>query len=99
MNKLYVGNLSYNITENELRDLFSPHGEVSEVSIVMDRMTNKPRGFAFVTLGSSEEATAAIQALNGKSCDGRNLTVSEARPREERSSSFGRSGGGNRSRY
>src|ERR1041384_3724469 len=92
--KLYVGNLSYDITENTLKEMFAPHGAVTEVNLVMDRETNKPRGFAFVTLASKEEADAAVKALNGRDCQGRNLTVNEARPREERSS-----GGGSSRRY
>src|SRR5580765_1807066 len=88
--KLYVGNLSYDTTENDLQDLFSPHGPVTEVNLMMDRATGRPRGFGFVTMASSEGAQAAIQALNGKNVGGRDLTVNEARPREERpAGSFG----------
>lgn len=97
--KLYVGNHSCHVTENDLKDLFSPHGAVTEINLVMDRVTGKPRGFAFVTLASKEEADAAIQALNGKECDGRNLTVNEARPREERPAYSDSSGGGRGRRY
>lgn len=93
--KLYVGNLSYNVTENDLEDLFSKHGTVTEVNLMLDRMSGKPRGFAFVTMGSKEAADAAAAALNGKEHDGRALTVNEARPREERPS-FGGGGGGPR---
>lgn len=82
--KLYVGNLSYDATENSLKELFGPHGAVTEVNLVMDKVTGKPRGFAFVTLASKEEADAAVQALHGQQWEGRNLTVNEARPREER---------------
>ena len=92
--KLYVGNLSYDTTENDLQDLFSPHGPVTEVNLMMDRTTGRPRGFAFVTMATSEGAQAAIQELNGKNVGGRDLTVNEARPREERpAGSFGGGGG------
>jgi RNA recognition motif-containing protein len=95
--KIYVGNLTYDVTENELQDLFSPHGPVSEVKLMQDRETGRPRGFAFVTMATTEGAQAAIQALNGKDMKGRALTVNEARPREERGpGSFGGSGGGYR---
>jgi len=82
--KLYVGNLSYDITENDLQDLFSQHGTVTEVHLPTDRDTGRPRGFAFVTMDTAEGAQAAINALNGQNQAGRNLTVNEARPREER---------------
>ncbi len=90
--KLYVGNLSFNTTENDLQDLFTAHGPVTSVDMIMDKMSGRPRGFGFVTMESSEGATAAIAALHGKNVDGRDLTVNEARPREERPRSF--SGGG-----
>ena len=93
--KLYVGNLSYDTTENDLQDLFSQHGPVSEVVILQDRETGRGRGFGFVTMGTPEGAQAAIQALNGKEVQGRALTVNEARPREERSGG----GGGGRGGY
>jgi len=97
--KLYVGNLSYDTTENDLQDLFSAHGPVTEANLMMDRSTGRPRGFAFVTMATSEGAQAAIQALNGKNIGGRDLTVNEARPREERpAGSFG-GGGGSRGGY
>ena len=80
--KLYVGNLSYSTTESQLRDLFSAHGEVASATIVMDRETGRPRGFGFVEFSNDEQAKAAINALNGKNIDGRDLTVNEARPRE-----------------
>jgi RNA recognition motif-containing protein len=104
-NKLFVGNLSFNTTENDLNDLFAAHGTVTETNLMMDRDTGKPRGFAFVTMSSDEEAQKAIAALNGKDVDGRALTVNEARPREERPSGGGggRRGpggsGGRRERY
>ena len=93
--KLYVGNLSYDATENDLQDLFSQHGPVTEVNLVMDKMSGRPRGFAFVTMVTKEGADAATQALSGKEWQGRALTVNEARPREERpGGSFGGGGGG-----
>lgn len=93
--KLYVGNLSYNVTENDLQDLFAQHGPVSEVNLMLDRVSGRPRGFAFVTMATEEGAEAATRALNGKDLDGRNLTVNPARPREENPSrSFGGGGGG-----
>src|SRR5215510_10065195 len=83
--KLFVGGLSFNTTENDLQDAFAAHGTVTEANLMMDRATGRPRGFGFVTMSSPEEAQRAIDALNGASLDGRNLTVNEARPREERS--------------
>jgi RNA recognition motif-containing protein len=82
--KLYVGNLSFETTENDLQDLFEQHGKVAEVSLLMDRMTGKSRGFAFVTMNDTAEANAAMTALNGKEVNGRTLNVNEARAREER---------------
>jgi len=82
--KLYVGNLSFNTTENELQELFSQAGTVQEVTLMQDKFTGKSRGFAFVTMGSDEEAQSAISKFNGQSVDGRPLTVNEARPREPR---------------
>jgi RNA recognition motif-containing protein len=93
--KLYVGNLSFESTENDLQDLFEQHGTVNEVHLMMDRMTGKSRGFAFVTMSDDTQANAAMSALNGRDLNGRNLTVNEARPREERPRPGG--GGGNRS--
>ena len=90
--KLYVGNLSFGTTDSDLQTLFAPHGSVQSAQIIMDRDTGRSKGFGFVEMSSSNEATAAINALNGKESDGRALTVNEARPREERSGS--RSGGG-----
>jgi RNA recognition motif-containing protein len=81
--KLYVGNLSFSMSESALRDLFSAHGAVTEVHIVTDRLSGKSRGFAFVTMGNRNEGQAAIDALEGHSIDGRNLTVSEARPKND----------------
>ncbi len=98
--KLFVGNLSYSVTENDLQDLFSQYGTVTEVNLMLDRTSGRSRGFAFVTMGTKEAADAATQALNGKNWEGRNLSVNEARPREERperSSRFaGGTGGGGR---
>jgi RNA recognition motif-containing protein len=94
-NKLFVGNLSFDTTENDLQDAFAAHGTVQQVDIPQDRMTNKPRGFGFVTMGTKEEADAAVTALNGTDLHGRALTVNEARPREERSGG----GGGGRGGY
>ena len=82
--KLYVGNLSFNTTENELQELFSQAGPVQEVSLMQDKFTGKSRGFAFVTMGSDEDAQNAISKLNGQTVEGRPLTVNEARPREPR---------------
>jgi cold-inducible RNA-binding protein len=82
--KLYVGNLSFNTTENELQELFSQVGSVQEVMLMQDKFTGKSRGFAFVTMGTEEEAQNAINQLNGKTVEGRPLTVNEARPREAR---------------
>ena len=81
--KLYVGNLSFSTTEHELRDLFAAHGTVTDVHVVTDRMSGQSRGFAFVTMGNRSEGQAAINALEGHSLDGRNLTVNEARPKTE----------------
>ena len=93
--QLFVGNLSFNITENDLGDAFAAHGTVVETNLMMDRATGRSRGFAFVTMSSPQEAQKAIDALNGKDLDGRSLTVNVAKPREERSGG-GRSGGGRR---
>ena len=99
-NKLFVGNLSFDTTENDLQDAFAAHGTVLETNMMMDRATGRPRGFAFVTMSSGEEAQKAIEAMNGKELDGRALTVNVAKPREERPAggggrrSFGNSGGG-----
>jgi cold-inducible RNA-binding protein len=97
--KLFVGNLSFNTTENDLQDAFAAHGTVTEANLMMDRATGRPRGFAFVTMSTPEEAQAAIDGLNGKSLDGRELTVNVARPREERSGGGGGGGGGGRRQF
>lgn len=91
--KLFVGNLSFNATENQLQDMFAAHGNVIEVDLIMDKFSGRPRGFAFVTMENKENADAAVQALNGKSLDGRALTVNEARPREDRPRGGGGGGG------
>jgi cold-inducible RNA-binding protein len=82
--RLYVGNLSSQTTENDLQDLFEQHGAVNEVHLVMDRMTGRSRGFAFVTMNDGAQANAAMSALNGQELNGFALTVNEARPRAER---------------
>ncbi len=87
--KLYVGNLSFETTENDLQDLFEQHGTVSEVNLMMDKMTGKSRGFAFITMNDATQASAAMSALNGKDLNGRALNVNEARPREERPRPYG----------
>lgn len=88
-NKLFVGNLSFNTTENALHDAFAAHGTVVEANLMMDRMSGRPRGFGFVTMGSPEEAQKAIEAMNGAQLDGRALTVNIARPREDRPAGAG----------
>ena len=102
-NKLFVGNLSFDTTENDLQDAFAAFGQVTETNLMMVRMTNRPRGFGFVTMSSAEEAQKAIDGLNGKDLGGRALTVNVAKPREERPAGggggrreFGGSGGGYR---
>jgi RNA recognition motif-containing protein len=91
--KLFVGNLSFNTSQEQLQDLFAAHGNVIEVDVIMDKFSGRPRGFGFVTMETKEGADAAIQALQGKEIDGRALTVNEARPREERSGGGGGGGG------
>jgi RNA recognition motif-containing protein len=91
--KLYVGNLSFDVTENDLREMLSQHGPVNEINIIMDKITGRARGFAFVTMNTQEGANAAVLALNGKDWKGRALTVNEARPREERPAGGGGYGG------
>ncbi len=106
-NKLFVGNLSFDTTENDLTDLFAAHGTVTETNLMMDRDSGRSRGFAFVTMSSAEEAQKAIAALNGKDVGGRALTVNVAKPREERppggggrrGPGGGGGGGGRRERY
>lgn len=96
-NRLYVANLPYQTSEADLEEFFQQCGAVSSVQIVLDRETNRSRGFGFITMGTDAEAQAAIEKLNGQNFGGRDLRVSEARPREERPSpkrSFGGNGGG-----
>jgi RNA recognition motif-containing protein len=96
-NRLFVGNLSYRTTESQLIDAFTAHGVVVEANVPLDRATGRPRGFAFVTMSTEEEAQAAIEAMNGATVDERELTVNIARPREERPRrDFGGGGGGGR---
>ena len=104
-NKLFVGNLSFNTTENDLQDAFAAHGTVTETNLLMDRETGRPRGFGFITMNSPEEAQKAIAALNGSQLGGRALTVNVAKPREERAPGsggrreYGGGGAGRRERY
>ena len=98
--KLFVGNLSFETTENDLQDAFAAFGTVTESNLMMDRATSRSRGFGFVTMSTPEEAQKAIGGLNGKDLGGRTLTVNIARPREERSGGGRREfSGSNRSRY
>lgn len=94
MTNIYVGNLSYKCTEEDLRQAFGQYGQVSNVNIIMDRETGRPRGFAFVEMPDSNEANSAIQQLNLKEIAGRSVTVNEARPKPDRPRSGG--GGGRR---
>ncbi|MFZ1074514.1 MAG: RNA-binding protein [Verrucomicrobiia bacterium] len=102
-NKLFVGNLSFETTENDLQDAFAAHGTVVEANLMTDRVTGRPRGFGFITMGTAEEAQKAIAALNGSQLGGRALTVNVAKPREERAPGGGGGGrreyGGSRNRY
>lgn len=100
---IYVGNMSYDTTQDRLQELFAAYGTVTSVNVITDRDTGRPRGFAFVEMATDEAARAAIAALNGQDVDGRTLTVNEAKPREPRSGGFGgggreggRGGGGGR---
>jgi RNA recognition motif-containing protein len=103
--KLFVGNLSFDVTENDLEDLFGKAGPVSSVNIMQDRATGRSRGFAFVEMTTQEDTDKAISMFSGKDFKGRALTVNEARPREERSGGSGggyrggRGGGGDRRRH
>ena len=104
-NKLFVGNLSFQTTENDLQDAFAAFGTVTETNLMMDRVTSRPRGFGFITMATPEEAQKAIAGLNGKDLGGRAITVNVARPREERPGGgggrreFGGNRGGGRDRY
>jgi RNA recognition motif-containing protein len=89
-NKLYVGNLSFNSSEDDIRGAFSPHGQVTSINVITDRETGRPRGFAFVEMANDSEAQAAMRALDGQDLDGRSLKVNVAKPRESR----GGGGGG-----
>ena len=91
--KLYVGNLTYDTTDSTLEQLFAPFGTVQSAQVIMDRDTGRSKGFGFVEMGSDQEAQAAIAALSGKEVDGRQLTVNEAKPREDRGGGRGGSGG------
>ena len=93
-NKLYVGNLSYNIRDEDLQQAFAQYGGVSSAKVMMDRDTGRSKGFGFVEMSSDAEAQAAINAMNGQALDGRAIVVNEARPREERPGGFGGGGGG-----
>ncbi|MGE5865497.1 MAG: RNA recognition motif domain-containing protein [Rhizobacter sp.] len=94
-NKLYVGNLSYNVRDDDLQQAFAQFGAVSSAKVMMDRDTGRSKGFGFVEMGTDQEAQAAINGMNGQNLDGRAVVVNEARPREERPGGFG--GGGGRS--
>ena len=98
-NKLYVGNLSFQSTEDDITDAFSAHGTVTSVNVIMDRDTGRPRGFAFVEMSSASEAAAAVQALDGQDLGGRNLKVNIAKPRESRGGGGGGGGGQRRDRW
>jgi RNA recognition motif-containing protein len=92
--KLYVGNLTYNVNESDLEALFAPYGTVQSAQVIVDRDTNRSKGFGFVEMDTDAEAQAAIQGLDGRDHDGRNLTVNEAKPREARAGGGGGYGGG-----
>jgi len=98
LKKLYVGNLTYNVNESDLEALFAPFGTVQSAQIIVDRDTNRSKGFGFVEMDTDAQAQAAIQGLNGHDHDGRNLTVNEAKPREARPAGAGGYGGGGRSK-
>ncbi len=97
--KIYVGNLSYDVTDAALQTLFAPHGTVQSAQVIMDRTTGRSKGFGFVEMSSDAEAQAAIAALNGQDNGGRALTVNEAKPREDRGGGRGGSRGGSRGGY
>jgi len=97
--KLYVGNLSYTTTEDQIRELFAQVGEVASVSLITDRETGRAKGFGFIEMSTAEQAQEAIKRFNGYSLDERTLTVNEARPREERSGGGGNFGGGRRENH
>lgn len=91
--KLYVGNLTYEVTDSALEQMFTPHGTVQSAQVIMDRDTVRSKGFGFVEMGNDQQAQAAIEALNGQQAGGRTLIVNEARPREDRGGSRGGHGG------
>ena len=95
-NKLFVGNIVFSATEDDLRSLFSEAGEVQEVTLINDKFTGRPRGFGFVTMATDEEAQAAVERFEGYDLDGRSLKVNEARPREDRPAGGGGGFGGGR---
>ena len=97
--KLYVGNLTYEVTDSQLEQMFAAHGAVQSAQVIMDRDTGRSKGFGFVEMGNDQEAQAAIQALNGKQVDGRSLTVNEAKPRENRGGGGGGGSGSGRGGY
>ncbi|OFW09047.1 MAG: RNA-binding protein [Acidobacteria bacterium RIFCSPLOWO2_12_FULL_59_11] len=99
MKNLFVGNMSFHTTEDELRALFEPFGEITRIQVMTDRDTGRSRGFAFVEMASDDEASKAITELNSKEVDGRALNVNEARPKPERSGPRGNGGGGGRGGY
>ncbi len=92
--KLYVGNMSYDVGDSQLEEMFGAHGTVESAQVIMDRATGRSKGFGFVEMSSDDEAQAAIAALNGQDCGGRALNVNEAKPREDRGGGGGGGGGG-----
>ena len=98
-NKLYVGGLPYQVTEDQLQEIFSAHGTVESAKVITDRMTGRSKGFGFVEMSSQSEAEEAIQKLNGTDLEGRNITVNEAKPRQPRSGGGGGGGGYGRNRW
>jgi RNA recognition motif-containing protein len=101
--KLYVGNLSFDVTQDQLQGMFSPYGNVQSAQLISDRETGRSKGFGFVEMSSDQEAAAAIAGMNGQMVDGRSLTVNEAKPKEDRPRSggggYGGGGGGGGRRY
>lgn len=97
--KLYVGNLPFSATREDIEEVFEPYGPIEDVHVVIDRETQRPRGFAFVTLAEKSQAIKAVESLNESEMDGRKLVVNEARPREERGPGGGGGGGGGRKSF
>jgi cold-inducible RNA-binding protein len=97
--RIYVGNMPFNMTDEQVRELFEQHGKVDSIDIIKDRETGRPRGFAFVEMPEEAEARKAIEALQEYNADGRNLNINEARPREERGRRGGGFGGAKRNRW